>query len=568
MQDPPYQCGTRPGRTNRRSDDVALATRPARLPADPGVWVHDGRVRGDSRQAGGARAQIRGASSCALVCVATLSGSCATGPAQAKTVLFPATARSATSVIGPDGHAKMVGTQVSPVGDVDGDHRTDLLAGTPTASADGRRRAGVVRVAGFRGQAGNRRLDFRRPFLTIVGPRAGARIGGAAQSAGDANGDGRGDIVIPVRGVRPGYASFYVITGPKRGRIDLAAFASAVAHAAAPGYRVDVPVLGSVSDAQLVGDFNDDGLDDLTIARAVSAADTDNDLSDGGGPLGDAADTTTSVIGGQRRSGIITVGAPSASLLEVTGFLGTNVLRAPAGDFDHNGRDDLLFGQSSEGNACQCGPDATIIYSTRGAPSVISALKPGSRGASLANSNYSEALAGIGDTNGDRIDDVAINDGAETNILYGSKRRRIGRLNARRAAGFAFRGTVFDLSALGDITGDRLADYAPGHFIVFGSPTKKRPTLRNLGRRGLRLTDPRSRESGTDTLASTLGNVDGKAGNEVLLRTLPPSISHVEWARVVPARALVRAHPPLNGVGDEHEALRVHGAQGSGRARP
>jgi FG-GAP repeat len=130
------------------------------------------------------------------------------------------------------------GRSVAGAGDVNGDGRADVLVGSPEASNNGRRASGSVYVVfgqesgpqiglGTLGEAGFR-IDGAAPFDDAAW---------AVASAGDVNGDGRGDVLIGAPNAdsngRSGSGSGYVVFGKSSSSpVDLAALGTS-------GFRID-----------------------------------------------------------------------------------------------------------------------------------------------------------------------------------------------------------------------------------------------------------------------------------------------------------------------------------------
>jgi hypothetical protein len=156
-------------------------------------------------------------------------------------------------------------------GDVDGDGRTDLLVGAVFADANARRGSGSVHVL-FGPRAG---VD-----LAAVGDEA-ARIDGAAvldfaggsvAPAGDANGDGRGDVLVGAAGVdsprgEDSGAAYVVYAIGSSAVVDLAALGG-------QGFRMDGARGGDAAGGSVAGagDVNGDGRPDALVGAAGADA--------------------------------------------------------------------------------------------------------------------------------------------------------------------------------------------------------------------------------------------------------------------------------------------------------
>ncbi len=261
--------------------------------------------------------------------------------------------------LGTSGFRMTTGNPGAPAtaraGDVNGDDRPDLLLGASSVLLPGRRfpvNSGFVVFGGrHRGT-----LDLRR-----LGSR-GFRIGGlvrgsihrpAVAGVGDLDGDRRGDVLIVrdpggVPGRRPQAA---VVFGSRSTRtVDLG-------RLGARGFRIlgepatgRYSILGPVAG---VGDLDADGIPDLGLGSSTRAA---------GGMFDHAAflvrgrrSTTTVALNDLGETGVRVTGPAAPALC---GARGIGAALAPAGDFDGDGRPDLLFGAPALGG---CAGAALIV---------------------------------------------------------------------------------------------------------------------------------------------------------------------------------------------------------------
>ncbi|MBI1853024.1 MAG: FG-GAP repeat protein [Planctomycetes bacterium] len=139
-----------------------------------------------------------------------------------------------------------LGASLARLGDVDGDHVPDVLAGAPTADAPSRPDCGSVRV--FSGATGGQIFRFD-------GPESGISAGASVAGLGDVNGDGVPDVLVGAPRARPGgrigAGSAFVLSGATGGilrRLD----------GAASNADFGAEVCGA-------GDVDGDGLDDVAI---------------------------------------------------------------------------------------------------------------------------------------------------------------------------------------------------------------------------------------------------------------------------------------------------------------
>jgi hypothetical protein len=161
--------------------------------------------------------------------------------------------------------AATYGATVSAAGDVNGDGYDDVLVGAPGYHLD-EEQTGAVRL--YYGSPDGLSLSAAWVEISSL---PGSRLGEAASSAGDINGDGYADLIVGM----PGYSS------------DSALSAGAVlvylGSAGGPGEEPEIEILGNQEYAFLgnsvsaAGDINKDGFDDV-IYTAYSYSDDQPDV--------------------------------------------------------------------------------------------------------------------------------------------------------------------------------------------------------------------------------------------------------------------------------------------------
>jgi hypothetical protein len=357
------------------------------------------------------------------------------------------------------------------VGDMDGDGLADIAVGAP--ETDG----GTVYVVRGKRDGGSLDLAKQQNVLFRIGgvrrcgaPQGSESIGESVASAGDANGDGIGDVAL-VAGGKCGDGTptggVYVVFGKRTaGDVDLRRLGSA--GITATGTDVSSSALAGV------GDVNGDGLADVLVGgigyEMPSYAALIPGRRDGGAV--DLAHTETRITGGYC-SGI--GGAVAAAGDVNADGLADIAIGAPDGCADNRERAYVVFGRRDFGRV-----DLDTLGS--GGYEIVGSatFHPGS------------SLASAGDVNGDGLPDLALGDpryspagrreaGAVV-LVYGKQNSEQVRLRTLGAGGRRWLGAEresalgFSLAGLGDFDGDgrpdllagmpHRADYAGGAWLL------------------------------------------------------------------------------------------------------
>jgi Ca2+-binding RTX toxin-like protein len=306
--------------------------------------------------------------------------------------------------------------------------------------------------------------------FTIVGVAPSDLAGGAVSGVGDINNDGIDDFVVgslhadPASDTDAGEA--YVIYGKAHGLgdIDLASLT------ASDGFKISGGAPGDLAGNSVsgAGDVNGDGIADLIVGAV------------GADPLGRAGAGETYVIYGQ------TGGLDDIDLAALTSAKGFSIagpadgnhsaaVVASAGDINGDGFDDIVLSAPAANYQDGGGPSVPyLIYGKVGGVADIDlATLTAAQGYRLTGDESARSVSGIGDINGDGLDDIAIGAAFGTPgrgyVVFGTVDTPdaidLGSLDA--AHGFSIapfddftESSGLNVTAAGDINGDGFTDFA------------------------------------------------------------------------------------------------------------
>ena len=452
------------------------------------------------------------------------------------------------------------GPKVETAGDVDGDGIEDLLLGVPAAEVAGVSNSGLAWIV-----FGSPSLhDLARLDPAALPPSARVRIlpgpetrglGNALAALGDIDGDGWDDVAIAasgsfVRGLSRTGRVYVLFGGPAlRKTGDLSLDALPLSAGLVFDGLAGRDLLGDAIAS--VGDADGDGLRDFVLGAPFAD------------PLGRSnAGEAYVLFGDTQRENLaaITLDAlDGQNGLRVHGVaqndnLGGSV--AGLGDFDGDGISDLALGAAGAGFAGQASSGGVWVLfgdSDEARPARVDLGGEDADGLLVleGHANFGTGLgmglAGLGDVNGDGLDDLFFGaptaggggggTGGLAHVVFGSAAHGLGGVLAlpglSTAEGFTLHGDIvsqrFGLAAAGrsDVNGDGLGDFVVADqgtgalYLVYGRtsgwPTDVftlAPDVAPLPGGGLLLTS-----SGTDSFSSTslsvLQDIDGDGLDEL-----------------------------------------------------
>jgi hypothetical protein len=287
-----------------------------------------------------------------------------------------------------------------------------IVVGAPAAN-DGVGRAFAYNVAGALG------FEFDSP--------GGGLFGFSVVDVGDPDGDGYSDIAI---GSRTGIGRVYFFDS----------FSGSLTDSLSSPSPLDASNFGL--DIVNLGDINGDGIDDLAVAAPTDVAST---LTNAG---------KVYVFSGATRQFVYELSSPNA---EEGGTFGVAI--ANVGDINDDGRDDLAVSAYAEDAGASNAGRVYVFSGFDGSPlfDLISPLPE-------LNGRFGLTLAGIGDTDGDGLPDIAVGAPLEDNTsgrayVFGGDERLIATLEPAEGDSVIL---GVDLVGIGDVNGDGRSDLFVG----------------------------------------------------------------------------------------------------------
>jgi len=350
----------------------------------------------------------------------------------------------------PGGLGYRTGSSVTGIGDVNGDGSADVAVGAPSAPAGGLSGAGVVHVV-F-GDPSRRNVDLANldgHGFDIVGGTQDERLGTSLAPAGDVNADGRPDLIIGAQPLgRPG--EVFVVFGRSSGStVSASALGSAgfEIHASAGAATVN-PFGSSVAGA---GDLNGDHRADLIVGNPVRDPDPGRAVIVFGRASTSAVDVDAAGAGVAFLSAPVpdtfqpNVGTSVAGLGDVNGDRVPDVGVTGLGGMD---RAAVAYGPFAPGDARDLGNLGGGGFTIVGQDPVTHATR-----------NRFRQIDAVGDVDHDGRADVGVsNPGAD--IVRGAQRTGTVDIGAASLDGWASSLRVVRMAGLGDIDGDGIDDFA------------------------------------------------------------------------------------------------------------
>jgi Ca2+-binding RTX toxin-like protein len=339
--------------------------------------------------------------------------------------------------------------------------------------------------------------------VRLDGAGGGDQSGWSVSEAGDFNADGRDDVIIGARQARTNAGSSYVVFGSATpSTVDLASLTPA------QGIRIDGATPGDESGYSVsgAGDFNADGTDDVIVGAHLA----DNH--------GNKSGSSYVVFGSASPGNVDLASLTTAQGIRIDGaasFDESGYSVAGAGDFNADGRDDVIIGAPDADNHGNLSGSSYVVFGSASPGNVDLASLTTSQGIRIdgatALDDSGESVSGAGDFNADGRDDVIVGAPAADNlgrpnsgssyVVFGSASLgNVDLASLTTAQGIRIDGTTgvasgWSVSGAGDVNADGTDDVIIGapdahdnnragsgsSYVVFGAATPGNVDLASLG---------------------------------------------------------------------------------------
>jgi hypothetical protein len=346
------------------------------------------------------------------------------------------------------------GYAVAGVGDMNGDGRADVLVGAHAADPGGRSNAGSAYVVYGKPTAAPVDLAaLGSQGFRIDGATPTERAGWAVAAAGDANGDGRPDVLVGAafadNNGRQSSGSAYVVFGrATTTTVDLAALGD-------QGFRIDgaAPQDFTAEAIAEAGDLNGDGLGDVLVGATFAD------------PSGRPNAGSAYVVYGKRTAEPVDLARLGSQGFRIDGAAPGDGAGAAvaAGDLDADGRTDLVVGSVfADANGRQGSGSAHVVLAPQTRVDLAAVGDDVLRIDGAAPLDFAGgSLAAPGDVNGDARADLLLGavlaDGEDTDSGSAYVVQLTGSTAAVDLAALGGRGFRMDGAGVGDRAGESVS---------------------------------------------------------------------------------------------------------------